>query len=111
MILPGIKGASTTKRYVVGPVQMTRSAIKSVRVEKLSGLWMVSYTMTRSGSATWNSFARRQFHELIAVVANGEVYSALIIEPNAASFVTFGGANLIDGNLTKAQARHLASEM
>jgi preprotein translocase subunit SecD len=111
VILPGIKGATETQRYVVGAAQMTRSAIKSATVERLSGQWVVSYTLTRSGSATWNSFAKRQFHELIAIVANREVYSAPIIQPSQASFTSFEGAGMIEGNFTKAQARQLASQM
>lgn len=110
-LLPGIKEATTSQRYVVGPIQMTRSAIKSVSVEKLSGQWMVSYTLTRSGSETWRTFTKRQFHELIAVVANGEVYSAPIIEPSQTSYASFDGAGSIEGNFTEAQARELASQM
>jgi preprotein translocase subunit SecD len=111
VILPGIKGAMSDQRYVLGPVQLTSSSIKSAKVEKFSGQWAVSYTLTRSGSVAFASFAKRQFHELIAVVANGEVYSAPIIQPSSATFVSFGGAGLITGNFTKSEARHLAAQM
>jgi preprotein translocase subunit SecD len=48
---------------------------------------------------------------LIAIVANREVYSAPIIQPSQASFTSFEGAGMIEGNFTKAQARQLASQM
>jgi preprotein translocase subunit SecD len=111
VLLSDIKGPGPNQRYVLGPVELTRASIKSVKVEKESGQWTVSFTMTASGSAKWNTFAERQFHEFIAIVANGEVYAAPIIQPSSATFNSFGGAGSIAGNFTKAQARQLADRM
>lgn len=99
------------ERYVLGPVQMTSSAIKSAKVEKLSGQWTVTYTLTASGGVIWNAFVRQQFHEFIAIVANGEVYSDPIILPDSPAFVSFQGSGLITGNFTRAEARKLASQI
>jgi hypothetical protein len=110
-VFPGIAGVESHQRYVLGPVEMTSSGIKSAKVEYLSGQWSVSYTLTPSGGVTWNSFVKRQFHEVIAVVANGQVYSDPIILPDTSTFVSFGDSGLISGNLTKAEARQLASQM
>ena len=111
VILPGVNGDNTVERYVLGPARMTSSAIKSATVEKLSGQWAVSYQLTPSGSEVWNSFARQQFHELIAIVANGRVYSSPIIQPDSTHFTSFGATGLITGNFTAAEARRLANYM
>jgi preprotein translocase subunit SecD len=99
------------QRYVLGPPRLTSSAIKTVKVERSSGQWGVSYTLTPVGDETFNSLAMRQFHALIAIVANGKVYSIPIIEPASTSFVSFEGNGLIEGNFTKAEANQLASQM
>jgi preprotein translocase subunit SecD len=109
--LPGAMGSKSIERYVLGPAQMTGSSIQSASVEKLSGQWAVSYQLTPSGGVAWNSFAKRQFHALIAIVANGEVYSAPIIQPDSATFNSFGRSGLITGNFTKTEARYLANLM
>lgn len=111
LILSGIKGAMAKQRYVLGPPRLTSSAIKTVKVERSSGQWGVSYTLTPVGDETFNSLAMRQFHALIAIVANGKVYSIPIIEPTSTSFVSFEGNGLIEGNFTKAEANQLASQM
>jgi hypothetical protein len=111
VILPGIKGAMANQRYVLGPAQLSGSAIKTAKVVRNSGQWGVSYTLTASGSETFNSFAKRQFHALIAIVANGEVYSVPIIQPASTSFTSFEGNGLIEGNFTKAEAVQLAAQM
>ncbi len=90
---------------------MTSLAIKSAKVEKLFGQWAVTYTLTASGTVTWNALVKQQFHEFIAVVANDEVYSDPIILPDSPAFVSFGGSGSVTGNFTKAEAQNLASQM
>lgn len=112
VLLPGLSGARgtpSTERYVLGPVQMTSSSIQSANVKKLYGQWAVSYQLTPSGDVVWNSFAKRQFHALIAIVANGVVYSAPLIQPMSTTFTSFGRSGLITGNFTKAEASYLAN--
>lgn len=106
--LPGASDAESTERYVLGPAQMTSSSIQSARVERLYGQWAVSYQLRTSGGVVWNSFAKRQFHALIAIVANGVVYSAPLIQPNSDTFTSFGRSGTITGNFTKAEAGILA---
>jgi preprotein translocase subunit SecD len=72
------------------------------------GEWVVSFQLTTAGSKTWNAFAKRQFHAMVAIVANGEVYSAPLIQPANSHFSSFGGTGEISGSFTKAEAMDLA---
>lgn len=88
---------------------MTSSAIKSAKaVKEALGEWVVNFRLTTAGSKTWDAFAKRQFHAIIAVVANGEVYSAPLIQPTIARFTSFDGSGEISGAFTKTDAVDLA---
>jgi preprotein translocase subunit SecD len=109
VLLPGIKGYSSTERFVLGPAVLTSLSIKSAKAEKQHlGQWVVVYRFTPSGSAAWNKFAKKQFHAYIAVVANGEVYSAPLIQPTLTKFASFGASGEISGSFTKTEAIDLA---
>jgi preprotein translocase subunit SecD len=104
-----IHANAKSERLVVGPAQLTGSAIKSAKAFKVStGEWVVSFRLTSKGSAAWNAYAKRQFHALIAIVANGEVYSAPLIQPASTRFTSFGGTGEISGRFTKTDAVDLA---
>jgi preprotein translocase subunit SecD len=110
-LLPGIKG-SRTERYVLGPARVTSSAIKSAKAVKQSlGQWVVTYQLTTAGNVAFNALAKSQFHALVAIVANGEVYSAPLMQPTQTHFTTFGGSGEISGSFTEAQAKYLAQQM
>lgn len=110
ILISGIKGESG--RFVLGRAQLTRSSFKSARAEKQhTGRWVVVYRLTSAGSVAWDAFAKRQFHAMIAVVANGEVYSAPLIQPNQTRYTSFGGAGEISGNFTRTEALDLAKLM
>jgi len=44
-------------------------------------------------------------------VANGEVYSAPLMQPTQTHFSTFARSGEISGSFTKAQAQYLAQQM
>jgi SecD-like export protein len=111
LLLSGIKG-NQSQRFFVGPAGLTASSIKSAKAVKQSlGQWVVEYQLTKAGSTTWNKFAKRQFHAYIAIVANGEVYSAPLIEPGQTHFTSFGDSGEVSGAFTKALAKSLAEQM
>ncbi len=110
LLLSGINGTGT-ERYALGPARVTSSSIKSAKAVKQSGQWFVKYQLTPAGSAAFDALAKSQFHALIAIVANGEVYSAPIMQPTQTHFTSFGGSGEVSGNFTKSQARTLAKEM
>jgi hypothetical protein len=105
--LPG-NGA---ERYVLGPAEMSSSSIRFAVARRTpqTGQWVVDYTTTTRGAARWDKVARQNFHLLLAVDVGGVVYSAPIIQPTQTSFSSFEGRGEISGNLTKADAQHLAS--
>jgi preprotein translocase subunit SecD len=111
LLLSGITG-SQSKRFMLGPARLTSSAIKSAKAVRLSlGQWVVTYQLTKAGGVAWNAFAKRQFHEFIAIVANGEVYSAPLIEPTHTHFTSFADSGEVSGAFTRAQAAYLAQQM
>lgn len=111
VLLPGIKKTGKGERYVLGPSQLSSSSFASAKAEKVSGQWVVTYRLTSAGSAAWNGLAKRQFHAFIAVVLNGAVYSAPLMQPSLNHFATFAGPGEIAGGFTKAQANYLAAHM
>jgi hypothetical protein len=102
----------TSQRYVLGPSQMSGSAIARARASRdQTGQWVVKYTTTSDGAAVWNSVAKNAFHSLLAVEVDGVVISAPLIEPSQLSFTSFGNQGAISGNLTKDEARQLGLAM
>jgi hypothetical protein len=112
VLVAGVNGNKASQRFVLGRSQLTNSSIKSAKAERQSlGSWVVAYRLTPSGKVAWNAFAKLQFHGLFAVVANGEVYSAPVIQPTLTKFSSFGDTGVISGNFTKAEALQLAASM
>ncbi|HEY5262926.1 MAG TPA: hypothetical protein VIJ08_01520 [Acidimicrobiales bacterium] len=112
VLLPGINAKAKSERFVLGPARLTRSDFKSATAVKLNlGQWVVNYRLTPAGSKVWNAFAKRQFHAMIAVVANGQVYSAPLIQPANTHFYSFHGTGEISGAFTKTDAVDLAKWM
>jgi preprotein translocase subunit SecD len=115
VLLPGISGAcgQSGLRCVLGPAQMTGRSIGSAQAtQNQAGAWVVDYTLAGSaGSALWDKVAAENFHQLLGIELDGEVYSAPIIQPNQTSFSSFQGRGEISGNLTQAQAQNLAQAM
>jgi preprotein translocase subunit SecD len=64
-----------------------------------------------AGSALWDKVAEENFHQLLGIEFDGEVYSAPIIQPSQSTFTSFDGKGEISGDLTKSEARQLAQSM
>ena len=97
----------------MGPEQMTGHAIGSAQAQQdQTGNWVVNYTLAGSAnSALWDTVAQENFHKLLGIELDGNVYSAPLIQPGQAAFSSFGGQGQISGNLTQANADQLAQAM
>ena len=110
VLLPGL--GSSTLRYVLGPSQLSGTAVKSaIAQQNQIGAWVVNYTLTSSGSPAWDKVAQANFHAILAIELDGVVQSAPLIQPNQASFTSFGGQGEISGSFTESSAKNLALAM
>ncbi|MDA8148194.1 MAG: protein translocase subunit SecD [Actinomycetota bacterium] len=98
-------------RYVLGPATVTGTAVKSASAQLTSGQWDVVANLTGPGATAWNTLAAQQFHAIIGVDLDGQVISAPITLPSAASFQSFGNTVEISGNFTATQAKTLATDL
>jgi preprotein translocase subunit SecD len=108
VLLPGLKG-TTTRRYLLGPAELTGRAVKKAIAQQTQlGKWVVNVSLTSEGQTGWNTMAKKYFHELIGIELDGVVQSAPITLPNTAAFKTFTGNVQISGNFTATHAKTLA---
>jgi preprotein translocase subunit SecD len=119
VLLPGLSGAcdGADVRCVLGPSQMSGHSIASAQAtQNQTGAWVVDYTLAgAAGSALWDKVAQENFHQLLGIELDGEVYSAPIIQPSQASFSSFDGKGEISGGgqsgLSESDAQNLAQAM
>jgi preprotein translocase subunit SecD len=111
VILPPSSSAQGTGRYVLGPAALTGSAVHSASAQLVNSQWAVSIVLTSSGSTAWDTLAQQQFHAIIGIDLDGQVISAPITQPTAASFSSFNGQVQISGSFTQSQAQTLATEL
>jgi preprotein translocase subunit SecD len=112
VLLPGINGAGSYNRYLLGPAQLTGHAVASAVAQQTQlGKWVVNYTLTSSGTPAWEKLAQQNFHKIVAIELDGVVYSAPIIQPSQSAFSSFDGKGEISGHLSETQAKKLAIAM
>jgi preprotein translocase subunit SecD len=118
VLLPSLpaSGSSTkgTLRYVLGPAEMTGTAIGSaVAQTSQTGAWEVNYSLKGSAnSKLWDTVAQENFHLLLGIELDGVVQSAPLIQPSQGTFTSFAGQGTISGgNMTEADAKSLALAM
>jgi preprotein translocase subunit SecD len=88
---------------------MTSASIAKASVSRYqTGAWVVNYTMTKRGAASWDKVAEENFHKVLGIDFEGKVVSAPLIQPTQSSFSSFDGQGTISGNFTKAEATALA---
>jgi preprotein translocase subunit SecD len=107
VLLPTTGGAG---RYVLGPAQLTGTAVKSASAQLNQGQWAVNLVLTGPGSTAWDNLAREQFHAIIAIDLDGQVISAPITQPTQQAFTSFNGQVQISGNFTEDEAKLLATD-
>jgi preprotein translocase subunit SecD len=113
VLLPGLVASGTGgERYVLGPAEMSGRAIAGAQAtQNQTGAWVVDYTLTGPGSSLWDRVAQANFHQLLGIELDGDVYSAPIIQPSQAAFSSFQGRGEISGSLTQQDAQNLAQAM
>ncbi len=106
-----LAGAQQYPRFVLGPSQLPGSAVASATAvfDTSISAWAVSYTL--KAVTPWDTVAQENFHQYVAIDLDGLVESAPLIQPNNASFSSFGGKGEISGNFTQATAKTLALEL
>jgi hypothetical protein len=110
-LLSGVNATSSSERFVVGPALLTSLSVSSADSVQINGQWAVNYGLSVHGALLWDAIARRTFHDEIAVVANGEVYAVLFIEPSQKSYTPVGGFGQVGDGLTQSEATALAGQM
>ena len=110
VLLPASAGNQGPPRYVVGPAELTGTAVKSASAQLDNGQWAVDLNLTAAGATKWNTFAQAQFHEIIAIDLDGQIISAPITQPSQSSFTSFGNSVQISGSFTENQAKTLATQ-
>lgn len=89
--------------YQLGPAEVTGEAVDTARAEFLNGQWQVSVEFTGQGSAEWDAMAARNVGQQVAIVLDGVVQSAPVIQT-----AQFGGSASITGNFGEGEAKDLA---
>jgi len=112
VLLPG-GGELSTYRFILGPEALARGDIESATALRSAGWWSVRLNFTSAGSARLDSFAQRQFHQLVAVVVNNRVVYTPLIEPAQPTFSTLGGTLTFGGSagLSPGQANAIAARL
>jgi len=93
--------------YLLGPVGLDAQQVASVQVmsEPFAGGWAVTLTLTRTGSSQWDALAQEQFHAYIAIIFDGQVISAPLVQPTQSVFSSFRGiVQIIAPNKKEADA-------
>jgi preprotein translocase subunit SecD len=113
VLLPVVNsGAGQYPRYLLAPSQLTGHAVATALAQQTQlGKWVVNYTLTAKGTPKWETLAKNNFHQIVAIELDGRVYSAPLIQPGQSAFSSFQGKGEISGNLSETQAKTLAVAM
>jgi preprotein translocase subunit SecD len=99
-----VVGGEVRNRYLLGPTELTGTAVRTARAEfdPTQG-WRVNFTLTGEGSKAFDEMAARNLQRQVAIVLDGVVKSAPVIQE-----AQFGGTGVISGNFTEREAKDLA---
>lgn len=105
VVLPLVEDGEVTARYRLGPVQGTGRIIgtASAQVDPSTGRWLVAFETTGRGSSEWDEIARNNYQRQLAIVLDGVIKSAPVIQTTE-----FGGSGQITGNFSEREAKDLA---
>ena len=92
MVLPGRKdGNKAPERYQLGPTELTGKAISGAKAQFQNGGWAVNVDFTDDGSGKWDELGQKNFKKQVAIVLDGVVQSAPVIQGDNQAFESFGG--------------------
>lgn len=89
--------------YQLGPAEVTGEAVDTARATFETGEWSVLVEFTDTGSGEWDAMAARYVGQQVAIVLDGVVQSAPVIQE-----AQFGGSASITGNFGQGEAKDLA---
>lgn len=103
VILPDLRNEEL---YAMGPAMARGDIIRSANAQ-LGGSsgteWSVSISFTTEGSAEFNAIAAVMVNQRLAIVLDGVVYSAPVIQQSS-----FQGSAVITGDFSESEAKDLA---
>ncbi len=102
-------------RELLGPLAANGTIIKTAKAGVVTGTpgYVIQFTTTSKGSATWDSIAQANFHKQVAIALDCQVVSAPQIQPTQKSFTSFGGQGEISSNsgISSSTAQSVAEAM
>lgn len=106
VILPVREETARVKgeRMRLGPAELTGKAVRSARARFRDIQWGVSVFFTKKGSGEFDALANRYFQQQVAIVLDGVVQSAPVIQSRE-----FKGEAEITGSFTEKEAKDLAT--
>jgi preprotein translocase subunit SecD len=100
----------TKSRLYLDKTALTGRAVDSAKASFSQGVgWAVDIDFTDSGSSKWDALGAASFHKPVAIVLDGLVQSAPVIQPDNTTFQSFGGRAQITGDFTQGEADDLAT--
>jgi preprotein translocase subunit SecD len=109
VILPGRKtNGKVTERYQLGPTELTGKAISGASAQFQDSAWAVNVDFTGKGGTQWDTLGQKNFKKQVAIVLDGVVQSAPVIQGNNTTFQSFGGKATISGSFSETEAKDLA---
>lgn len=109
VVLPGRKvDGKVTERFQLGPTELTGKAVSSAKAQFQNSAWAVNVDFTDKGSAQWDDLGQKNFKKQVAIVLDGVVQSAPVIQGDNQSFESFGGKATISGSFSESDAKDLA---
>ena len=104
VVLPLVERGKVTARYLLGPSEGTGKILKTARaeVDPSTGRWRVAFETTGKGSGEWDAIAARNVGRQLAIVLDGEIRSAPVIQT-----ANFGGQGVITGDFSEREAKDL----
>ncbi len=87
-------------RMLLGPMAANGTIIANANAGVVTGTpgYVVQFTTTSKGSATWDSIAKANFHKQVAITLACQIVSAPQIQPNQQSFTSFNGQGEISSS-------------
>ncbi|MGZ8763544.1 MAG: protein translocase subunit SecD, partial [Acidimicrobiia bacterium] len=109
VVLPGRRdGGQAPERYQLGPTELTGEAISGAKARFQDGSWAVNVDFTGEGSGQWDELGQKNFQKQVAIVLDGIVQSAPVIQGGNEAFESFGGKATISGSFSESEAKDLA---
>jgi preprotein translocase subunit SecD len=102
-------GAGT--RYLLGPSSLDATDVKKATAQFAPGSgWSLQLRLRAAGAKAFDALAQQQFHDRVAIVADGTVVVAPMIQPGNATFESFDGT-IVTSGFTRRDAKELATSV